>query len=242
MVTAATDGPEGAALGRELGFPVAIVRSARATRMAMKVDPATRGVKVSAPAALPVAAVAAFVRAHAGWARARVGRLPPARPFAPGVSLPVLGVERVIAQDAASRFPARLDDGPDGPRILVGRTEFVASRVESLLKDVARRHIEAAARGKAAAVGRRVASVSVRDTVSRWGSCSSRGDLSFSWRLVFAPLDIVDYVVAHEVAHLLEMNHGPKFWKACAALSGVKPPHARAWLARHGAALHGYGG
>jgi len=82
--------------------------------------------------------------------------------------------------------------------------------------------------------------VTVRDTKSRWGSCSSTGNLSFSWRLVFAPEPVVDYVVAHEVAHLAEMNHGPRFWKLVRSLT---PDTAtpRAWLKRHRSELLSYG-
>ena len=94
---------------------------------------------------------------------------------------------------------------------------------------------------KAAKVGRPIAAVTMRDTKSRWGSCSGAGRLAFSWRLIMAPDFVLDYVIAHEVAHLREMNHGVRFWKLCASLTDADPKAARAWLKRHGGALHAYG-
>jgi predicted metal-dependent hydrolase len=81
----------------------------------------------------------------------------------------------------------------------------------------------------------------VRETRSRWGSCSGAGHLAFSWRLILAPEFVLDYVVAHEVAHLKEMNHGVRFWRLCASLTDADPKAARAWLRRHGGGLHAYG-
>jgi predicted metal-dependent hydrolase len=104
----------------------------------------------------------------------------------------------------------------------------------------ARSELASRARRLAARIGRDVGRINVRDTKSRWGSCSGRGNLSFSWRLIFAPEPVLDYVVAHEVAHLAEMNHGPRFWRLVESLS---PDSAtpRAWLKRHRSRLLSYG-
>ena len=113
-------------------------------------------------------------------------------------------------------------------------------RVRDHLAMLARDELAKRARPLASRVGRKVARVSVRDTKSRWGSCSASGNLSFSWRLIFAPEEVVDYVVAHEVAHLVEMNHGPRFWRL---VDSLVPGNARprAWLDRHRAELLSYG-
>ena len=92
----------------------------------------------------------------------------------------------------------------------------------------------------AASVDRRVSRVTVRDTRSRWGSCSSQGSLNFSWRLIFAPEWVLDYVVAHEVGHLVHMDHSPRFWAVVDRLVDSKES-ARKWLHRHGAGLYRYG-
>ena len=76
-----------------------------------------------------------------------------------------------------------------------------------------------------------------KDTRSRWGSCTSDGRLAFSWRIVMAPPYVIDYLAAHEVAHLAEMNHGPRFWTACRRLC-PRTDEAKAWLKRHGTMLH----
>ena len=96
------------------------------------------------------------------------------------------------------------------------------------------------ARLYAARIGKTVSRVTVRDTKSRWGSCSAAGALSFSWRLILAPEPVLDYVVAHEVAHLVEMNHGPRFWRLVRAMI-ADPSAQRAWLRRHRAELLSYG-
>jgi predicted metal-dependent hydrolase len=108
----------------------------------------------------------------------------------------------------------------------------------------ARAAIAPLARAMAAQLGRKVTRISVRDTTSRWGSCSRGGALSFCWRLILAPDAVFTYVVAHEVAHLAHMNHGPAFWRTVDKLMppGLGTPRsARDWLRRHGAVLHRYG-
>jgi predicted metal-dependent hydrolase len=90
----------------------------------------------------------------------------------------------------------------------------------------------------AAKIGRRVTRVTLRDTRSRWGSCTAEGALMYSWRLIMAPPEVLRYVAAHEVAHLVEMNHSNRFW---AVVEGLYPgwQTQRAWLRSHGGALHG---
>jgi len=121
-----------------------------------------------------------------------------------------------------------------------GEPVHLARRVRDFLVAKARNELALRARPLAARIGRDVTQITVRDTRSRWGSCSGRGNLSFSWRLIFAPERVIDYVVAHEVAHLAEMNHGPRFWRLVESLS---PDSAvsRAWLKRHRSRLFSYG-
>ena len=104
------------------------------------------------------------------------------------------------------------------------------------LKALAKHEFAARARALAARLGKSVTRVGVRDPKSRWGSCSSTGGLSFSWRLVFAPEDVMDYVVAHEVSHLVHMNHGKRFWRLVERLCPGAERH-RLWLNRNRAQL-----
>jgi predicted metal-dependent hydrolase len=121
-----------------------------------------------------------------------------------------------------------------------GEREHLARRVLDFLKREARRDIEAAVKRHAAAIGREPTKIRIGDAKTRWGSCNSRGSLTFSWRLILAPVYVLDYLAAHEVAHLKEMNHGPRFWNLVARLD---PDYERAqtWLRQYGAELHAVG-
>ena len=121
-----------------------------------------------------------------------------------------------------------------------GLPEHAPRRVADFLKREARADLIAAAARHAAALGVAIGRVSIKDTTSRWGSCSASGDLSFSWRLVLAPPYVLDYLAAHEVAHRREMNHGPRYWENVARLF-PDYKRAEAWLKAHGATLHRYG-
>jgi predicted metal-dependent hydrolase len=105
------------------------------------------------------------------------------------------------------------------------------------LKKEARADLERLSRMHASSIGATIRSISMKDTRSRWGSCSTEGNLSFSWRIVMAPPQVIDYLAAHEVAHLKEMNHGPHFWALCRKLC-PQMEEAKAWLKRHGSQLH----
>ena len=224
-----------------LGVPIDLSVSPRASRLTLRVDGATGRVRVTVPPGVGREQADAFAARHAGWIRRRLEAIPERVPFAVGTEIPVLGVPHRIRQDATTRAPARLARGEDGPEIMVGRTEFPERRVLGLLKAEAERELAARTREKAARIGRRVASVAVQDTRSQWGRCSASGHIRYSWRLILAPEGILDYLVAHEVAHLEHMDHSRRFWRLCASLSAVPAERARAWLRRHGQALHRYG-
>jgi hypothetical protein len=152
--------------------------------------------------------------------------------------VPVLGAPHHIRQVVDPTAPPVTIGG--GEIRVRGDPMHLARRVRDHLAAMARDELARRARQLAPRIGRSVTRVSVRDTKSRWGSCSGGGNLSFSWRLIFAPEPVIDYVVAHEVAHLAEMNHGPRFWRLVESLS---PDCAapRAWLKRHRGRLFSYG-
>jgi len=129
--------------------------------------------------------------------------------------------------------------GP-GTIVVSGQAEHLGRRLGDFLKREARQEITRRARDKATRIDRRVGRISLRDTRSRWGSCSSRGDMNFSWRLILTPDFVLDYVVAHEVAHLVELNHSRRFWKLTAELT-AEMERAKNWLSREGALVHRYG-
>ena len=130
----------------------------------------------------------------------------------------------------------------DGEKVLLvgGAEDHLARRIRDFLKLEARKDLEVLARGHAARIGRRIASVSMKDTKSRWGSCSNTGVLSFSWRLILAPPFVLDYLAAHEVSHLVELNHSLRFWRLVKRLY-PDVEQAKAWLDVNGTDLHRYG-
>ncbi len=192
-----------------------------------------------APAAVARRHAIDFLVRHEGWINARIKQLPAVQPFHDGATVPILGVPHIIHGEPA-KLRGLVSFGP-GIVTVPGAPEHVSRKLTDFLKKEAKREIAELARIKSATVGRPVKGLTLRDTRSRWGSCSAAGRLAFSWRLYLAPDWVLDYVVAHEVAHLKEMNHGPKFWALCASLTETDPKAARAWLKQHGGKLHAYG-
>ena len=225
-----------------LGAPVTIRVSPRARRLSLRVDAALGGIELVLPHRAPIEAALGFVARHRGWIAARIAAMPPPTRLAEGATVPVLGQPHRIRHIAAR--PGALGAAPvaiaDGEILVRGDPAHLPRRVVDHLKALARREFAARARALATRLGKSVARVSVRDPKSRWGSCSSKGALSFSWRLILAPEAVLDYVVAHEVAHLVEMNHSPRFWRVVASLcpDAATP---RAWLKRHRMELMSYG-
>ncbi len=216
---------------------VAVRRSARAQRMSLRLDPAI-GPVVILPAAARLADAVVFVGHHRIWLAERLARLPDRIALVPGAIVPLLGADHVIRH----RPDCRRGVWAEASEVHVsGREEHVPRRVGDFLKAEARRLILPQAFALAARIHRIPCRIGLRDTRTRWGSCSSRGDLSFSWRLVMAPDGVLTYVIAHEVAHLAEMNHSPAFWQVVADLIGDAKP-AKAWLKAQGNRLYRYGG
>jgi predicted metal-dependent hydrolase len=165
-------------------LPITFVRSPRARRASLRVDPAGRRIVLTAPLRMARATALGFAEAQAGWIAARLKRLPARQPFADGVELPLFGEPHRIRHRADMRGTV----WRDGSEIHVaGRPEHLPRRVEDWLKQEARREIERRAIQKAEILGKRIRRITIRDPRGRWGSCSPEGALSFSWRLILAP-------------------------------------------------------
>jgi len=222
----------------EIGVPIAIRVSPRARRVGLRIDAAERRVELVLPRGVPPGTGLRFLAAKRGWIAARLAALPQPVPFAEGAIVPLLGVPHRIRREVDPTAPSvKIVDGEIRVR---GDPAHLARRVRDHLVAAARAELVPRARRLAARIGREVARVSVRDTKSRWGSCSGQGNLSFSWRLIFAPEPVLEYVVAHEVSHLAEMNHGPRFWRLVESLT-PNTAAPRAWLKRHRNRLLAYG-
>jgi predicted metal-dependent hydrolase len=223
-------------------YPVRIRRHRQARRYTLRIHSATREVVLTMPPRGSVREAKEFAQKHGGWIAARLHRLPQAAPFADGTSLPLRGVEHRIAHRPGARGTVWIESGMDGTPLLcvAGEAPHVDRRVSDYLAREARRDLEAASRRAATELGVAVKRVSVRDQSSRWGSCSTTGVLSYSWRLILAPPFVLDYLAVHEVAHLVEMNHSQRFWRL--VHRHCSDAHrAKAWLDAHGADLHRYG-
>ncbi|MDR3437546.1 SprT family zinc-dependent metalloprotease [Telmatospirillum sp.] len=217
--------------------PLRLCRSPQAKRLSLRVDQRDGSVVLVLPVHAAVSQGLAFAQSKSDWLTARLAALPAAVPFADGMTLPLQGVAHLLRHDPTGRRGVWTADGEIH---VCGEAEYFARRLTDWLKRRALEEITASALPMAAKIGRPYRSIHLKDTRSRWGSCSSRGDLAFSWRLLLAPPAILDYVVAHEVAHLAQMNHSAAFWRLVAGLVDGADG-CRAWLKQHGSALHRYG-
>lgn len=217
---------------------VTFLRSPRAQRASLRVDPAGRRIVLTAPLRMPRAMAVGFAEAQAGWIAARLKRLPMRQPFVDGAELPLFGEPHRIRHQPEMRGTV----WREGREIHVaGRPEHLPRRLRDWLTAEMRQRLLPLVHDKARKVERPVKRVTVRDSRSRWGSCGPDATMSFSWRLVFAPPEVLDYLVAHEVAHLVHLNHGPRFWALARTLCDGPIEGPQAWLKKNGETLLQYG-
>lgn len=213
---------------------VRLKRSSQAKRLSLRVSQLDGRVTLTLPRHASEAEATRFIREKAAWLRRHVARFEVDVPVAHGSELPFEGQMIRVAQGTGRSVQIKA-----GALLVPGIPERTGARLTAFLKQAARDRLTEASDRYAEALGRPFTRISLRDTRSRWGSCSSEGALMYSWRLIMAPPAVLDYVAAHEVAHLEEMNHSPAFWAVVKELYG---PHAaaRGWLRENGAALHKY--
>lgn len=213
----------------------------RARRYILKLDSKHRKAVVTVPRGGSRKQAEQFARDQASWIVERLDRLEEPLPFEPENLVPLRGVAHRLVATGATRGLPRVLDGSEGPELHVaGAPEHFARRVQDYLKSEALKDYRRQVAHHSKALGVQPGAIRLRDGKSRWGSCSSNGTLNFSWRLILAPPDVLDYLVAHEVAHLKEMNHGPQFWAHVAALCPDYDRH-RKWLQTEGIQLWRYG-
>jgi predicted metal-dependent hydrolase len=219
-------------------MPLTIKENSRATRITLRIEPGGRALNLTIPVGLKHYEVDDFLSRHEGWLKTKLAKFSLDNPIRPGGTISIRGVQHRIEHTGSLRgiTQALVIDGEPVLKVS-GLEEHMGRRISTFLKKEARHDLEALARRHAAAIRKPIASVSMKDTRSRWGSCSWDGNLSFSWRIVMAPPLIIDYLAAHEVAHLKEMNHSPKFWALCGDLC-PRMDEARRWLKLHGSQLH----
>ena len=226
-----------------IGATVEVRRHPAARRLTLRVSRTRRAVIVTLPVQCGIEEAGSFLNRNLDWVRERLDSLPVPLPFRHGMLVPVRGVaHRVIMPgEMPRRRVVRSVEAHPFPELHApGDVAAAVKRLEQWFAKQARTDLEARIAWHAARLSVKPGRLTIRDQTSRWGSCSTTGGLSFSWRLVLAPPAILDYVAAHEVAHLREMNHGPRFWalvrQTCPAMD-----EAKRWLRIYGMDLHRYG-
>ena len=220
---------------------IAIKLSSRARRLQLKVDHFDGGVHLTLPRSVPPSKGMEFVRKQQAWILAKLSRLETGHPFVDGMTLPYRGR---FCQVVHTGGRGLVSYHAEEAKIRVhGLIEHLPRRLLDWLKKEAKSELSRRSVAKAHKLGLTVKQISIRDQKTRWGSCSSNKTLSYSWRLIMAPVNVLDYMAAHEVAHLVEMNHGPNFWRLTDSL--LEPTtdreEAQRWLKNEGRKLFSYG-
>ena len=222
-----------------MSIEVDVVRNARSRGMRLSVDPRSGRVRLTIPARASLRKALAWAEEQRGWIDAQTAKLPAGRPFAPGAVVPLEDDEIEIVWPApeGKRTPRLVDD----KLLCGGPREGLEKRVERWFRAEALRILSDETAEYAERAGVRVTGVAIGDPRGRWGSCAASGSIRYSWRLILAPSFVRRATVAHEVAHRVHMNHSPAFHRFVETLFEADPSPARAWLRRHGAALHWIG-
>lgn len=218
-------------------------KDARARRYLLRIPTDQSGPIMTVPKSGDLKRAEQFARQHLEWLVSRLNQKPDSVPFEDGSIIPLRGEGHQIIALGGLRGLISVRSSENGPMPelhVPGAPEHISRKLTNYLKEEARKDLTLACTQHSETLGRKFSAISIRDTKSRWGSCASNGRLSFSWRLVLAPPEILDYVAAHEVAHLAEMNHSARFWRICEELA-PHTRHAREWLKTNGAHLHAYG-
>ena len=227
----------------DISAQVQVRRHPGARRLTLRISRTSRAVIVTIPVQCDLDEAGTFLNRHIDWVRERLDSLPDSVPFRDGVAMPLRGEPHRVAftRQRGTRVVQVVREPGQRPEIRVpGPAEMAPRRLRDWLFEEARRDLERCVAVQCRTVGRKAKRMAVRDQSSRWGSCSTTGALSFSWRLILAPPHVLDYVAAHEAAHLAEMNHGPRFW---ALVRHTLPDYvaAKSWLQIYGLDLHRYG-
>ena len=207
-------------------------KNARARRMTLRISRIDGSVTLTVPRGVSEREALAFAEEKQNWVRGHLARQETQQVVAPGMTLDVSGRPMRLVAGSGKRLTVSDDE-----IALPDSAEKGRKHLQVWLKEQSLAELTRASDHYASLIGKRYAKITLRDTRSRWGSCSSAGALMYSWRLVLAPRSVLSYVAAHEVAHLVEMNHSPAFWQVVHRLYG---PHdkERAWLRREGPNLH----
>ncbi len=228
---------------------IVLRRHSASARISLRVRAADGAVVLTMPLRTPLAQAQAFAHKHRDWIASRLARIPEGVDFVPGAIIPIRGVAHVIMHRPRLRNAVWVEALPASSVALdkaamalcvAGSPADVPRRVQDYLKREAKHDLTLSVERHARAIGLTARKITLRDQRSRWGSCSSTGSLNFSWRLILAPGHVLDYLAAHEVAHLKHMDHSDRFWTLTHQLC-PGTDKAEAWLKQNGASLYRFG-
>jgi predicted metal-dependent hydrolase len=207
-----------------------------ARRMVLRATRDGEGFALTLPRRHSLRAINEFLHTSTDWMRTQLAKQPPKSNMSDRTTIMLRGENYMIMPTGKLRGTVVMD-AETKTLSVPGAPEHVQRRLTDWLKAQALADLRHATIAYAAAMEVTYKKIAVRDQKSRWGSCTTDGTLSYSWRLVLAPAYVLDYVAAHEVAHLCEMNHGPKFWRL--VLTHCKDTRrAKSWLKQNGSTLH----
>ncbi|MGB7287592.1 MAG: SprT family zinc-dependent metalloprotease [Salaquimonas sp.] len=217
---------------------VKVVEHPKSKRITLRLLPGGNGLKITMPAYVSDRELDQFLERNKNWVAARRARLPETVELSDGASIPFRGAEHRIVHLDRLRGVVEAKIIRDEPSLLVpGDPKYIQRKLLDFLKKQAREELNHAVSRYSALLNVRPKQIRITDSTSRWGSCSSTRTLSFSWRIIMAPPEVLDYLAAHEVAHLREMNHSDRFWnhvrEVCPDMERQK-----AWLRKNGTSLH----
>ncbi|GJL84623.1 MAG: hypothetical protein DHS20C02_03980 [Micavibrio sp.] len=219
---------------------IQIKRSTRARRLALRVDFKDRVIYLVVPKRTALKKAYAFAHANSDWIDEQLENMPDAIPYEDGAVLPLFGQDTQLDITYDSGLKRTTIALINNQLVIRTNKEDPSGRIERFLRQMAKDKFAALSHEKAGIIGKKVAHVTVRDTKTRWGSCDENGRLSYCWRLIFAPYDAMDYIVAHEVAHLEHLDHSTAFWNVCRDLSD-NYVDGYYWIHNNGCELMRYG-
>ena len=234
--------PEKVRLSHASGpLEVKLRHNARAKRLILRLDSKTGEPIATCPPGISQNKISQFLQANVDWLIEKQQQRHPNVAFEHGATIPVRGIMHRLEHVGRNRGTVRvLEQSDDWVLMVSGDEAHMARRVTDWLKKQAREDLTKAVDDHAGRIGIKPSAIRIKDTTSRWGSCSSNRVLSFSWRIIMAPPHVLDYLAAHEVAHLREMNHSDRFW---AHVETLCPDYriGQKWLKEEGRRLHAYG-
>jgi len=222
-------------LEHSFDFPLKVKTALRCRRLNLRIDHKKREVVLSMPKLCSKKKAFDFIQSHIDWVEEKLAALPKIKDFEDGEQISLLGQNITICHDATFGAPKIIGD-----KLFVGGDKlFLHRRVKDFIKRQAKKELFKRSKALADRLGCALNGVTIKDTKSRWGSCSSLKHINYSWRIALAPIEAIDYLTAHEVAHLKHQDHSESFWKTVQTLA-PDAQNGKTWLQKNGNTLYLY--